>query len=66
MRICFSGDGKEYCNLSSPIFLEWDALAVFLDSVMSRLPNTDKPKPPVEEGIKLLKAVLSYDVQVSS
>ena len=64
--MCVTDGDREHCNLSSPAFLEWDALTVFLESVMSRLHSTDKPKPPTEDGIRLLKAVLAYDSQVHS
>ena len=50
--------------MSSADFMEWDALSVFLESVMSRLVNAERPKPPVSEGISLLKAVLAYNTQV--
>ena len=64
-RACVPEGEREHCNLSSPTFLEWDALTVFLESVMARLHSTDKPKPPTQEGIQLLRAVLAYDSQVN-
>ncbi|XP_013417289.1 exportin-5 [Lingula anatina] len=59
------GDGPEtgHCNLSSPAFLEWDALVAMLESVMSRLKSSPHPQPPVTDGIQLFKAVLNYQTQ---
>ncbi|XP_046567749.1 LOW QUALITY PROTEIN: exportin-5-like [Haliotis rubra] len=57
------GQDKSYCTFSSPSFLEWDALTVFLESVMSRLFISQKPKPEVQEGIDMLQRVLDYQTQ---
>ncbi|XP_014667809.1 PREDICTED: exportin-5-like [Priapulus caudatus] len=57
------GSESGMCSYSSPTFLEWDALTVFLESVMSRILSSDKEKPAAERGILLLKSVLLYDTQ---
>lgn len=61
-----SGEGpeRELCNLSSALYLEWDALTSYMESVMLRLNASTQPKPPVEEGIKLFRAVLEFDTTV--
>ena len=59
------GSDSGHCNLSSPGFIEFDAMTVMLESVMSRLESSDKPKPDLSQGINLLKAVLDYQSQVS-
>lgn len=51
----------EDCN--SPCYIEWDALSMYLESVMSRL-NLDKlSQAEVDTGVSLLKAVLSHKTQ---
>ncbi|KAK6181164.1 hypothetical protein SNE40_009086 [Patella caerulea] len=57
------GVEKGICNLSSPSFLEWDALGVFLESVMLRLMASTNDKPDTTEGIELLQRVLVYQTQ---
>lgn len=51
------------CNLSSPSFLEWDAMTLFIESVMSRIAMTDYSPDPVT-GVALLKTALAYQSQV--
>ncbi|XP_053405652.1 exportin-5-like [Mercenaria mercenaria] len=51
------------CNLSSPSFLEWDGLTVFLESVMCRMKLDNQPQSCIDDGISLLKAVLNYESQ---
>ena len=65
MLIVYLGSDSGHCNLSSPAYLEWDALTIYLESVLSQYLLTDKPKPAVEEGIALLKAFLNTDFKVS-
>lgn len=58
--------GKEdgvMCNLSSPSFLEWDAMTLFIESVMSRIAMTDYSPDP-NMGVALLKSALAYQSQV--
>ncbi|XP_041351091.1 LOW QUALITY PROTEIN: exportin-5-like [Gigantopelta aegis] len=52
-----------HCNLNSPSFLEWDALTVFLECVMTRLPLSDKNQPDLSQGMVLLHNVLKYETQ---
>lgn len=51
------------CNLSSPSFLEWDAMTLFIESVMSRIAMTDYSPDPIT-GVALLKSALAYQSQV--
>lgn len=51
------------CNLSSPSFLEWDAMTLFIESVMSRIAMTDYSPDP-NMGVALLKSALAYQSQV--
>ncbi|KAI0243017.1 Exportin-5 [Lamellibrachia satsuma] len=55
------GSERGHCNLSSPAFLEWDALTVFLESVMSRLKLTDTPPSVQQDGTRLMKEALLYN-----
>ncbi|XP_056022649.1 exportin-5-like [Ostrea edulis] len=50
------------CNLSSPSFLEWDAMTLFIECVMSRIGMTDFT-PDSDNGVALLKSVLAYQSQ---
>ncbi|XP_076324689.1 exportin-5-like protein Ranbp21 [Tachypleus tridentatus] len=59
-----AGSENGFCHTSSPSYIQWSALALFLECVLSRILASDKPKPPAEEGIILLKTVLKYDTQV--
>ena len=63
--LLIAGSEGGHCNLSSPSFLEWDALTVFLESVMSKFPLAAEPKPAMMEGVELLRSVLNYDTKVS-
>ncbi|ESO90188.1 hypothetical protein LOTGIDRAFT_192362 [Lottia gigantea] len=63
LNIGEAGVDKGICNLSSPSFLEWDALSVFLESVMLRLMASTNAKPETTEGIELLEQVLAYETQ---
>ncbi|XP_013773403.1 exportin-5-like [Limulus polyphemus] len=58
-----AGSDNGFCHTSSPSYIQWSALALFLECVLSRILASDKPKPSAEEGIILLKAVLNYDTQ---
>ncbi|XP_076464074.1 exportin-5-like [Babylonia areolata] len=51
------------CCLSSPEYLEWEALTVFMESVMMRLFQSDKTLPDVSLGIDLLNQLLTYQNQ---
>jgi len=49
----------EPCTLSSPAFIEWDALAIFLESVMKVWKVSDS-QPSWDEYIKIFKASITY------
>ncbi|XP_064601794.1 LOW QUALITY PROTEIN: exportin-5-like [Liolophura sinensis] len=51
------------CNLSSPSFLEWDAMTVFLENMMTKLPSVTGDTSYMQEGIRLLKTVFVYQTQ---
>ena len=57
-------ESQGYCNLSSPSFIEWEALSAYLEAVMSKLRLTDENDSETGQGIILLKAVLKYETQV--
>ena len=50
--------------MSSPLYLEWEALTVFTESVMLRLFQSEKVLPDVNQGIELLNQLLTYQNQV--
>lgn len=56
---------KAPCSLSSPEYLEWEALTIFTESVMLRLFQSDKQLPDISLGIQLLQQLLAYQNQVS-
>ncbi|CAH1792177.1 unnamed protein product [Owenia fusiformis] len=58
------GEGSEsgHCNLKSPSYIQWDAVSIYLESVMSRLMQTEG-QPPVQVGINLLQATLQYQTE---
>ena len=55
---------RDHCNLSSPSFLEWDSLTVFLESVMSRLMKSGASQSVITDGIQLLEATLAHETSV--
>ncbi|KAK3092966.1 hypothetical protein FSP39_009455 [Pinctada imbricata] len=60
-----TGGGKDYCSLFSPSFLEWDAMTVCLECVISKLSNP-KSIPELSTGVLLLNEVLNYQTQIFS
>ncbi|PVD26679.1 hypothetical protein C0Q70_14357 [Pomacea canaliculata] len=54
---------KAPCSLSSPEYLEWEALTIFTESVMLRLFQSDKQLPDISLGIQLLQQLLAYQNQ---
>ncbi|KAK7104837.1 exportin-5-like [Littorina saxatilis] len=54
---------RQPCSMSSPEYLEWEALTVFTESVMLRLFQSEKPLPDVSLGIELLNQLLGYQNQ---
>ena len=63
-RLQKSSGAHDLCTPTSPELLEWDALTSFMENVMARLFASTEPKPPVEEGVRLAKAVLYFDTKV--
>ena len=62
-----SGAERDYCNLTSPSYLEWDALSVFMECVIKTVMSqnsVEKSTVPVHRGLELLRAVLAYNTQV--
>ena len=55
---------RQPCSMSSPEYLEWEALTVFTESVMLRLFQSEKTLPDVSLGIGLLNQLLTYQNQV--
>ncbi|XP_049592535.1 exportin-5 [Syngnathus scovelli] len=55
-------DGR--CSLFSTPLLEWDAVTVFVECVLSQMFHSlAEEKLPVDGGVELLQAVLSYNSQ---
>ncbi|KAK7492294.1 hypothetical protein BaRGS_00016391 [Batillaria attramentaria] len=50
-------------SLSSPEYLEWEAMTVFTESVMLRLFQSEKTLPDVNLGVQLLSQLLTYQNQ---
>ncbi|XP_023119664.2 exportin-5 [Amphiprion ocellaris] len=50
------------CSLLSPSVVQWDAMTVFMECVVSQiLKNLEEEKLPIDESMELLQAVLNYD-----
>ncbi|KAJ8309299.1 hypothetical protein KUTeg_014173 [Tegillarca granosa] len=60
-----TGNGAENgnCKLTSPSFLEWDAMTVCLECVMARAMQSSGPLPDLKDGITLLQNVLSFQTE---
>ncbi|XP_061546591.1 exportin-5 [Phycodurus eques] len=56
--------GEGLCSLFSTPVLEWDAVTVFMECVVSQvLKSLEEEKLPVDGSMELLQAVLSYDTK---
>ncbi|KAM9726861.1 exportin-5 [Menidia menidia] len=52
------------CSLRSPSVMQWDAVTVFMECVVSQVFKTlEEEKLPVDQGMELLQAVLNYDTK---
>ncbi|KAG8236610.1 hypothetical protein J437_LFUL017051 [Ladona fulva] len=51
----------EPCTSHSLAYLEWDALSQVLDSVLGKILNTERGRPPVELGLRLLEMCLAFE-----
>ncbi|KAG1656142.1 Exportin-5 [Nymphon striatum] len=51
------------CTMMSSSFLQWEATSAFLECVTIKLSHAKEPRPLVEDGITLLKAVMQYETQ---
>ncbi|ELK00268.1 Exportin-5 [Pteropus alecto] len=60
-----SGTGEgNLCSIFSPSFVQWEAMTVFLESVINQMFRTlDKGEIPVNDGIELLQMVLNFDTK---
>ncbi|XP_052767474.1 exportin-5-like [Mya arenaria] len=60
-----TGDEKcgSICNLHSPSYLEWEALTLFFENVMSRLNLEKMSTTDTQDGVQLLKTVLVFNMQ---
>uniref|UniRef100_A0A8C9TQJ6 Exportin 5 n=1 Tax=Scleropages formosus TaxID=113540 RepID=A0A8C9TQJ6_SCLFO len=52
------------CSILSPSVVQWDAMTFFMESIVGQLLKTlEKEKVPVDQGIELLQAMLSYETR---
>ncbi|XP_074656091.1 exportin-5-like [Tubulanus polymorphus] len=56
------GNKSGMCNSNSPSFIEWDALSVFLECVLTKI-NLSEATINNLEGIRLLKDTLAYETR---
>uniref|UniRef100_A0A8C7ZY62 Exportin 5 n=1 Tax=Oryzias sinensis TaxID=183150 RepID=A0A8C7ZY62_9TELE len=55
---------KGACSLMSPSVVQWDAMTVFMECVVSQILKTlPEEKLPVDQSMELLQAVLNYDTK---
>ncbi|XP_049621435.1 exportin-5 [Suncus etruscus] len=60
-----SGTGEgNFCSMFSPSFVQWEAMTLFLESMINQMFRTvDKDELPVNDGIELLQMVLNFDTK---
>ncbi|XP_023819052.1 exportin-5 isoform X1 [Oryzias latipes] len=59
-----SKSSKGSCSLMSPSVVQWDAMTVFMECVVSQILKTlPEEKLPVDQSMELLQAVLNYDTK---
>ncbi|XP_016046920.1 exportin-5 [Erinaceus europaeus] len=60
-----SGTGESnLCSMFSPSFVQWEAMTLFLESVVNQMFRTvDKEELPINDGIELLQMVLNFDTK---
>ncbi|XP_041866910.1 exportin-5 [Melanotaenia boesemani] len=52
------------CSLLSPSVIQWDAMAVFVECVVSQIfRNVEEERLPIDQSMELLQAVLDYDTK---
>ncbi|TNN51552.1 Exportin-5 [Liparis tanakae] len=52
------------CSLLSPSVVQWDAMTVFMECVVTQiLKNVEEEKLPVDQSMELLQAVLNYNTK---
>uniref|UniRef100_A0A8C9TBG1 Exportin-5 n=1 Tax=Scleropages formosus TaxID=113540 RepID=A0A8C9TBG1_SCLFO len=52
------------CSILSPSVVQWDAMTFFMESIVGQLLKTlEKEVIPVDQGIELLQAMLSYETR---
>ncbi|XP_072247044.1 exportin-5 [Leuresthes tenuis] len=52
------------CSLRSPSVVQWDAMTVFMECVVSQIfKNLEEEKLPIDQSMELLGAVLNYDTK---
>ncbi|XP_008956992.2 exportin-5 [Gorilla gorilla gorilla] len=58
-----TGEGS-LCSVFSPSFVQWEAMTLFLESVITQMFRTlDREEIPVNDGIELLQMVLNFDTK---
>ncbi|XP_046699270.1 exportin-5 isoform X1 [Silurus meridionalis] len=59
-----SKPGEGTCSTFSPTAVQWEAMTFFTESVMGQLFKVlEKEKLPVDQGMELLQAVVSYETR---
>ncbi|XP_028903292.1 exportin-5 [Ornithorhynchus anatinus] len=59
-----SKTGEGLCSIFSPSFVQWDAMTVFSESVISQMFRTlDKEEIPVNDGIEVLQHILTFNTK---
>ncbi|XP_028325256.1 exportin-5 [Gouania willdenowi] len=52
------------CSLMSPSVVQWDAMTVFIDCVVSQVFKTlEDGKLPIDQGMEMLQAILNYNTK---
>ncbi|KAM3606596.1 uncharacterized protein V6R79_019308 [Siganus canaliculatus] len=59
-----SKSAEGMCSLLSPSVVQWDAMTVFMDCMVTQIfKSLDEEKLPIDQSLELLQAVLNYDTK---
>uniref|UniRef100_A0A8C5FQ21 Importin N-terminal domain-containing protein n=1 Tax=Gadus morhua TaxID=8049 RepID=A0A8C5FQ21_GADMO len=63
-NVCSETGPEGLCSILSPSVVQWDAMTVFSECVLGQtFRNLTGEKLPIDQGIELLQAVLSYETK---
>lgn len=57
-----AGERSTSCSIQDPAYLEWEAISVVLEGVLSRILHVTE-RPPVQTGLRLLEDCLRVETR---